>query len=30
MKYLWKGFHGGAITSIDVCKQKPIVVTACK
>jgi hypothetical protein len=28
--YLYNGFHSGPITSLDICLQRPLFVTACK
>ena len=29
-EYLFNGFHSGPITAMDICIQRPIVVTACE
>jgi len=29
-EYLYNGFHSGPITSLDICLQRPLIVTACR
>lgn len=29
-QFIYNGFHSGPITSMDICTQRPIIVTACQ
>ena len=30
LEFIYNGFHGGPITSMDICQHRPIIVTACR